>query len=209
MADAGWENRIVEQREMAVSELQENPHNWRLHPASQEGALADLLSQVGVVQGVVFNQRTGCLVDGHLRVRMAVKAKRETLPVTVVDLSEDEEKLVLATLDPIGALAGANGKILEDIIDSTAMPEGALSALTDSILAPFRAPTDPVGEWGKISDYESGNLAHRSVTVHFRDDEAVARFENLLSLSMSKNAKFTWFPPEKRTSQIDKTAGAE
>lgn len=139
MADAGWENRIVEQREMAVSELQENPHNWRLHPASQEGALADLLSQVGVVQGVVFNRRTGRLVDGHLRVKMAVKAKRETLPVTVVDLSEDEEKLVLATLDPISALAVADTDKLDSLIAAVTLPdESPVRAALEAMLPKFQ-----------------------------------------------------------------------
>lgn len=54
-----WKNRIVEQRSMPVGELVANPQNWRKHPKAQHAALAGLLSEVGVVQGVVFNRQGG------------------------------------------------------------------------------------------------------------------------------------------------------
>jgi len=193
-----WKNRIVEQRQMPVAELHENPHNWRLHPTAQEGALSELLSEVGIVQGVVFNRRTGRLVDGHLRVKMAAKAKLETLPVTVVDLSEDEEKLVLATLDPVSAMADVDWSSLRPLIDEITLPDGPMASLIAAVAAPFQEPTDPAEEWGKIADFASENQAHRSITVHFRSDDSVEAFCCALGLTLSKKVKYTWFPPEQR-----------
>jgi len=84
-----WRSRIIEQADLPVSDLTANPQNWRKHPRAQGQALAGMLAEVGVVQGVVFNRRTERLVDGHLRVELARKQGVATLPVTVVDLSEE------------------------------------------------------------------------------------------------------------------------
>ena len=52
-----------------------------------------------------MNRRTGYVIDGHARVALALTRKEASVPVLYVDLSPDEERLVLATFDPIGALA--------------------------------------------------------------------------------------------------------
>src|SRR5690348_5228782 len=49
------------------SELAENPANWRQHPASQVRVLSDVIAEVGWAGALLFNERTGRLVDGHAR----------------------------------------------------------------------------------------------------------------------------------------------
>jgi ParB-like chromosome segregation protein Spo0J len=111
-----WQNRIVETKDINPAELAPNPKNWRRHPKAQHVALSGVLGEVGVVQGVVFNKRTNRLIDGHLRVEVAIKNKEPTVPVTIVDLSEQEEDLILATFDPIGAMAEADADALEELV---------------------------------------------------------------------------------------------
>ena len=100
-ADA-WRNRIVGSGEEAPDQLLANPANWRVHPKAQQEALAGVLDQVGWVQQVLVNRRTGHVVDGHLRVALALSSGAPTVPVLYVDLEPEEEALVLATLDPLG-----------------------------------------------------------------------------------------------------------
>lgn len=95
-----WKNRIIETAEMKVSDLKANPKNWRKHPTAQQNALAGVLDEVGWVTQVIWNRRTGHLIDGHLRVDIAAKRNEKTVPVNVVDLSEEEEAMILATFDP-------------------------------------------------------------------------------------------------------------
>ncbi len=71
-APAQWRNRIVGTGEVAPDELLANPRNWRTHPALQRAALRGSLTEVGWVQQVLVNQRTGHLVDGHARVEEAL-----------------------------------------------------------------------------------------------------------------------------------------
>ena len=101
---------------MPVGELTAHPLNWRKHPKAQASALTGALREVGLVQSVIWNRRTKRLIDGHLRVELAMAAREATLPVTVVDLAEEEERTVLATLDPIGAMAIADRGKLEELL---------------------------------------------------------------------------------------------
>ena len=100
-----WRNRIIGSGEEAPDQLLANPANWRIHPKAQQGALAGALDAVGWVQQVLVNRRSGFVVDGHARVALALSRGEPTVPVLYVDLNPDEEALVLATLDPIGAMA--------------------------------------------------------------------------------------------------------
>lgn len=137
-----WNNRIVEYGESAPDDLLANPHNWRVHPDAQAKALTGALDSVGWVAPVIVNQRTGFVVDGHLRVAMAISADEPSVPVAYVDLSDEEEALVLATFDPITEMAVADESMLAAL---TAMIEADSAALRslDNLLG---EPVDVLGD---------------------------------------------------------------
>jgi ParB-like chromosome segregation protein Spo0J len=89
-------NRIIGSGEEPLDSILFNPRNWRIHPLSQQDALKGVLEEVGWVQQVIVNKRTGNLIDGHLRCQLAAREGAQTIPVVYVDVSEDEEALVLA-----------------------------------------------------------------------------------------------------------------
>ena len=124
-----WRNRIVGHGEEAPAELVPNERNWRRHPASQAKALGGALAEIGWVQQVVVNRTTGRLVDGHLRLELALARNEPVVPVTYVELSEEEERVVLATLDPIGAMADADTTKLAELLRDLAPADGALAAM--------------------------------------------------------------------------------
>lgn len=97
-------NRIVQYGTKPADQFQANPANWRKHPQTQRDALAGVLESVGWAAPVIENVRTGHLVDGHERVWQALQAGVE-VPYVQVDVSENEERTLVTTLDPIGALA--------------------------------------------------------------------------------------------------------
>jgi hypothetical protein len=99
-----YRNRIVELRRVKTADLRKNPRNWRQHPEGQRSALAELLSTVGFAgAGIGRDTRDGVeLIDGHLRAELADDSD---MPVLIVDLNDDEAAKVLATFDPLGALA--------------------------------------------------------------------------------------------------------
>ncbi|MEX1171684.1 MAG: hypothetical protein WEG56_03620, partial [Chloroflexota bacterium] len=115
-APAAWRNRIVGSGDEAPDQLLANPANWRIHPKAQQAALAGALDTVGWVQQVMVNRRTGFVVDGHARVALAISRNEPSVPVLYVDLDPEEEALVLATLDPIGAMAQRDTAKLDELL---------------------------------------------------------------------------------------------
>lgn len=145
-----WKNRIVGEDVVAARSLTANPSNWRTHPSGQRAALGQVLTEVGWVQSVIVNRTTGHIVDGHLRVEEAA-ARDEDVPVTYVDLTEDEERLMLLSLDPLAAMAEADAtqlRSLLDGIDATADLADLLSGLQDMV----PLPTEPSFPWQPKDD---------------------------------------------------------
>jgi ParB-like chromosome segregation protein Spo0J len=133
VAPPPWRSRIVGHGEVPPAELVPNPHNWRTHPADQQAALSGALAEVGWVAEVTVNQTTGHVVDGHLRIELAVARMEPRVPVTYVDLSEDEERLVLASLDPLAAMAEAEATKLAELLEGLDPGDAALRALLDDL----------------------------------------------------------------------------
>lgn len=128
-----FRSRIVGHEDVDPEQLVANPRNWRIHPRRQQDALKGVLEDVGWVQSVVVNRQTGFVVDGHARVALAIRHNEPTVPVTYVDLSAEEEALILATLDPIGALAVADADAVHALLSELDYDADSLSSLIDQL----------------------------------------------------------------------------
>ncbi len=128
-------NRIIGSGVEPLDSILFNPRNWRIHPLSQQDALKGVLEEVGWVQQVIVNKRTGNLIDGHLRCQLAAREGAQTIPVVYVDVSEDEEALVLATLDPIGAMAATDKQKLDELFAGIQSENENVRKMMDEIAA--------------------------------------------------------------------------
>lgn len=130
-----WVNRIVGYEEVDVDQIDFHPMNYRIHSKHQQEVLDSVIREVGVVQNVIVNKRTGRLLDGHLRVILADRNGEKTIPATIVDISVEEEAKILATLDPISALAGVDREklagLLQDVHAESAALQEFLSDLAE------------------------------------------------------------------------------
>jgi DNA modification methylase len=122
------------------------------------GALAGALSEVGWVQRIIVNKRTGHIVDGHARVELAAKQGEKAVPVVYVDLSEDEERTVLAALDPLAAMAGEDSAKREELLASLTVSDEALREMllgagtADALTDPDAVPDVPKKPKAKRGD---------------------------------------------------------
>ena len=132
-APLGWQNRIIGEGVEAPDQLLANPQNWRIHPKHQQDALSAVLDNIGWVQRVIVNKRTAHIVDGHLRVSLAISRNEPSVPVVYVDLSEDEERAVLATIDPLSAMAATDSAKLAELLDSVQIDDAALEAVLKQV----------------------------------------------------------------------------
>jgi hypothetical protein len=143
---------------MSPHELKENPKNWRKHPAAQAAGLNGVLEEVGWVQSVILNQRTGRLIDGHLRIELALKNNEKAVPVTVVDLSEAEEDAILASFDPISAMAKVNHEALAALISSITTTNPAVKDLIDRIKKASCIPSKMDGGDNAAKETDTGGI---------------------------------------------------
>lgn len=134
-----YRDRIVGHGEAAPADLVANPLNWRQHPLHQRAALREVLDRVGWVQQVVVNRTTGNMVDGHLRAQLALEEQEPAVPVLYVELTEEEERLVLASLDPLAALAVPDVDQLRALLGELPELENDLGGMLDDLIGQYTA----------------------------------------------------------------------
>ena len=155
-------DRIIELRRVPAAELRPNPRNWRLHPPAQVTAMRGMLERIGLA-GAVLARRLDDgsleLIDGHLRAELAAS---DELPVLVLDVDETEAAALLASYDPLSALAQCDSKVLDELMADVAAADGPLGELLRQIHCP--APPE-----FNLPDIELPQLY--SVVVQCRDEQ--------------------------------------
>lgn len=127
-----FRDRIKELRRVHSSMLRPNPRNWRTHPQAQQDALRGVLAEVGIADAVLARECEDgglMLLDGHLRVETLPDAE---IPVLILDVTEAEGDKILATLDPLAAMAEADANKLDELLREVETGSQALAdMLTD------------------------------------------------------------------------------
>ena len=127
-----FQDRITELRRVPASELTANPKNWRQHPAAQRAALTGLLEEIGFADAVIARETDDGLelIDGHLR--QEVMGNQE-IPVLIVDVTEEEADKMLATFDPISAMAKSDKTALNALLARIDTSNEKLSGLLSTL----------------------------------------------------------------------------
>jgi hypothetical protein len=193
----GWQNRIVRSGMAPVDQIQFSGKNWRIHPQPQQDALVGVLSEVGWVQNVIINDRTGNLIDGHARVTVADRNGETEIPAVWVDLSESEKALILATIDPLAAMAATDREQLDALLHEVSTGDAAVQAMLDQLAqqAGLVPPVDPTGEWQGMPEFvHEDQTAYQTIALHFKDQEAVDAFAALVGQTITPQTRFLWVP---------------
>jgi hypothetical protein len=70
------------------------------------------------------------LIDGHCRVLLALrKSDEQPVPYFTVDLTPDEERIVLASYDPIGAMAVPDREKYAELVQAVESEDESILAL--------------------------------------------------------------------------------
>lgn len=127
-------NRVRELRMTPARELRPNPKNWRAHPARQQVALRGVLAEIGYAGALLARELPDGaleLLDGHLRAETTPDAE---VPVLVVDLNDTEADLLLATFDPLSALAEPDDDALRRLAGQLDCDNEQLRSLLDELV---------------------------------------------------------------------------
>lgn len=120
-----FRNRIKELREVPASALLKNPRNWRKHPTSQRRALRAALEEIGMADALLARETPAGLelIDGHLRADVSGDTP---VSVLVLDVDEVEAGKLLATLDPLAAMAETDRAALDALVAEVGMDSEAI-----------------------------------------------------------------------------------
>lgn len=140
-----WRIRVTEHALVPPSELINSPENARLHPKAQQEAVRAAIHELGFVGEILVSRRSGRILDGHLRVAEALREGQALVPVGWVACDSDEQELaILATHDPIGAMATADRDRFAELADRAGLAADPLKALVATLAAtPDRRRADP------------------------------------------------------------------
>ena len=131
-----------------AEELADNPANWRTHPEAQRAALQDALNELDWAGALLFNEATGHLIDGHLRKQLA----KGPMPVLIGSWTPEQEKKILATLDPIAAMADPDQAQLSLLLQEISFESDAINAMMGTLIPA------PVPNFGPVGADEQGRL---------------------------------------------------
>jgi len=126
-------DRVIGFERRRVEDLAPHPKNWRKHPRHQQSALRGLLNEVGFAGAVLARQGADgklMLIDGHLRKELL---PGEEIPVLITDLTEEEAEKVLATFDPIGAMATRDDEALRELLATIRTQDDGLRRLLEDL----------------------------------------------------------------------------
>lgn len=144
-------------RTLPLAQLRPAPYNPRRTLPPHSAAYRKLkasLTEFGLVEPLVWNERSGHVVGGHARLRILEELGHTEVPVSVVSLSEPREKalnVVLNNLEAQGRFDPARlAELLTDLAD---LPELELAGFDRAALETLRfepaahpEPESPAGD---------------------------------------------------------------
>src|SRR5215472_2903839 len=110
-------NRIKGHRRVRAAELVPHELNFRLHPDVQRKALQALYSEVGFARSLLAYELPDGrlkLIDGHLRRDLDPDME---VDVEILDVTEDEARALLLSIDPLAALAQTQEQIHQRLLE--------------------------------------------------------------------------------------------
>jgi len=149
-------DRILGLERIPAHDLLDHTGNWRLHPQFQQDALAGVLREVGIAGALLVYKSPAAggqyvTIDGHLRKAIAPD---QEWPCLVLDVDDDEARYLLATHDPLAALAEAGRGELRSLLDQVQSVQAGVQAMLSQLAETSEAVVVPVDSPEDLLSYD-------------------------------------------------------
>lgn len=182
-------------REVPLAELKPAPYNPRVMSEETMAGLSASLRRFGLVEPIIWNERTGFVVGGHQRLTVLQSAGAKKAQVVVIDLPPAEEKALnialnnlngewnytmlkdlLADLQPSEedrVMLGFTGQELNALLkwgeEMSAAPDAGIGLSTDERLEIFN------------------NNAIKQIVLYFPNDRYISILERMKSIAEAQS----------------------
>ena len=126
-------NRIRQHKRARAGDLVPHELNPRVHSESQRRALQALYQEIGFARSLlVYEQSDGRLkiIDGHLRAELTPE---ELVDVEILDVTEEEARTLLLSMDPLAQLASYDAQLLAELRETVEQDSQAARELWSAI----------------------------------------------------------------------------
>jgi hypothetical protein len=193
-----YRNRIKSLEYVDAADLVAHPGNWRDHPAAQAEAMRGVLAEVGIAGALLAyrSERQGgalVVIDGHLR----KDAAPQKWPVLILDVDDTEADFILATHDPLAAMATADAGALDALLSSVQSSEAGVQNMLAQLAARsgLYNADDPNALWEGMPEFENeAQPAYQSIKVNFLAREAVQEFATLVGQPITDKTVWINYP---------------
>jgi hypothetical protein len=129
-------NRIKEHRTIRAGDLVPHELNPRVHSQEQREALEALLGEIGFARSLLAYELPDGrlkLIDGHLR--QGTLDSDELITVEVLDVTDEEARKLLLSIDPLAQLAEYDHRALDTLRHTVVSDNEVLAAFWSAIAA--------------------------------------------------------------------------
>ena len=194
----------MEAKEIKLKQLKPYKNNPRLHSENQINQIASSISELGFLNPILSDENN-MILAGHGRYMAAKQLELAVVPVIQISgLSEAQKKAFVIADNKIAMNASWDQDSLWNEIRELNKMGFDLNILgfEEMEILPIIDPNvvdDPLAEWLEMPEYIQDDLtSHRTIYVHFRNDEDVERFFKLLKQTHTEKTKYIWFPELER-----------
>src|SRR5437764_1241984 len=146
-------NRIKGHRRVRAGDLVPHEWNFRLHPELQKLAVQALYREVGFARSLLAYELPDGrlkLIDGHLRRDLDMDMEVE---VEVLDVTEEEARTLLLSIDPLAALAQTQEQLHRRLLElAPPVPEELQAAWRLAAEATVPPPPEPLAGLDEIPE---------------------------------------------------------
>ena len=190
-----------------IANLKPAEYNPREMTKEQHKHLKESIVKYGFVEPLIVNgvsERFNIVIGGHQRLKIAEELKFTEVPVHYISLDIDREKELNIRLNK------NTGQFDWDKLAN----EFNVDELLDFGFKPFELGFfgDKLNDSQKAKDMYEGmpeftqeKIAYRSIFVHFKNQEDVNKFADLIKQELSPKNKSYWFPVVKDEPRRDKS----
>ena len=189
--------------EKKIKEIKENIENPRKHNSKQVEQISNSISEFGFTNPILVDKNSQ-IIAGHGRYLAAKKLKMSLVPVIVLEnLTEQQIKALTIADNKLGMNSVWDEDLLwKQIKELTDIKYDInLLGFDEEQIIPYIQDENLVNnildEWQDMPEYDQEDLtAHRTMLVHFENDEDVLEFSKIVKQKFTEKTKYIWYPKQ-------------
>ena len=189
--------------EKKIKEIKENIENPRKHNSKQVEQIANSILEFGFTNPILVDKNLQ-IIAGHGRYLAAKKLRMSTVPVIALEnLTEQQIKALTIADNKLGMNSVWDEDLLwKQIRELTDIKYDInLLGFDEEQIIPYIQDENLVNnileEWQDMPAYDQEDLtAHRTMLVHFENDEDVLEFSKIVKQKFTEKTKYIWYPKQ-------------